>query len=383
MVDEAQQAQQAPTRSEARRDRRRIVEEPSPEERRRRRLALIIIGALILTIICIVVAGYVIIFVLPPKQVIVRVGDVSYTRGDMAKLLHLRQKTLELTQAQGLRNSDDIFQALQLIVENEIISQAAPGQGISVSKDEVDNRLRTTMAPSQSESLGKSDAQIEREFNERYRQFLNTTQVSREEHRDLIRRAILREKFRQYLGDQVPAFGEQVYVHRIGMSQQDEVDIMRTKLADTIGDDNSSENIRFAVGSASREFSSDQFTVQSGGDLGWVPLGIHEDYERVFWELEIGEVSDPVPNIDNPEIFYFFLVSDRSGNHEISRRNRDQLKTRTLQMWVNEERQNHDVYASFNSDIYAWFVQQLRLTIVITPTPAPNNNPLQNILGGR
>ena len=114
--------------------------------------------------------------------------DVSYTRGDMVKLLRLRQKTLELTQAQGLRNSDDIFQALQLIVENEIISQAAPGQGISVSKEEVDNRLRTTMAPTRSESLGKSTLRSSAEFNERYRQFLNTTQVSSEEHRDLVRR---------------------------------------------------------------------------------------------------------------------------------------------------------------------------------------------------
>ena len=378
MVDEAQQG---PVRSAARRDRRRIISEPSPEERRRRRLALIIIGALIVTIIGIVVAGYVIIFVLPPQQVIVRVGDVSYTRGDMVKLLRLRQKTLELTQAQGLRNSDDIFQALQLIVENEIISQAAPGHGISVSEEEVDNRVRTTMAPSQAESLGKSDAQIEREFSERYRQFLNTTQVSREEHRGLVRRAILREKFRQYVGDRVPAYGEQVYVHRIGMSQQDEVDIMLTKLADTIGDDKSPQNIQFAVSLVSKEFSSDQMTVQSGGDLGWVPLGIHEDYERVFWDLEIGEMSDPIPNVDNPDIIYFFMVSDRDGNREIDRRSRDQLKTRALQMWVNEERQNHDVYASFNSDIYAWFVEQLRLTIVITPTPEPNTNPLQNILG--
>ena len=380
MVDEAHDAQ---ARSVSRRDRRRIIAEPTQQERRRRRLALIIIGALILTIVGIVVAGYVLIFVLPPQQVIVRVGDVSYTRGDMVKLLTLRQKTLELTQAQGLRNSDDIFQALQLIVENEIISQAAPRQGISVSEDEVDNRIRTTMAPSQSESLGKSDAQIEREFNERYRQFLNTTQVSREDHRGLVRRAILREKFRQYIGDRVPAYGEQVYLHRIGMGQQDQVDIMLTKLADTIGDNNSTENLQAAVRLAAEEFSSDPQTAQSGGDLGWVPLGIHEDYERVFWELEIGEVSDPIPNVDNPEIFYFFMVSDRDGNREIDRRSRDQLKTRALQMWVNEERQNHDVHAAFNSDIYAWFVEQLRLTIVITPTPAPNTNPLQNILGGR
>ena len=80
---------------------------------------------------------------------------------------------------------------------------------------------------------------------------------------------------------------------------------MQTKLADTIGDDKRPENIQIAVSLVSREFSSDQLTVQTGGDLGWVPLGIHEDYERVFWGMEIGDLSDPVPNIDNPEIFYF------------------------------------------------------------------------------
>ncbi len=378
MVDEAQQA---PSRSAERRDRRRIAAEHSPEERRRRRLAVIIISALVLIIAGIVSAGYLIIFVLPPQQVIVRVGDISYSRGDMVKLLHLRQKSLEITGAQRLRSTDDIFQALQLIVENEIISQAAPSQGISVSREEVDNQVRTTMAPSEAESGGKSDAQIEREFRERYRQFLNTVQVSEVEHRDLVRKAILREKFRQFMGDQVPVFGEQVYVHRISMGAQDEVDIMQTKLADILGDDFSPEHIRNSFRAISREFSTDQTAAQSGGDLGWVPLGIHEDYERNFWELEPGELSDPTPNVENPQSLFFFMVSERSDRREISRRNREQLKTRALQLWVNNERQNHDVHASFNSDIYAWFVEQLRLTVTITPTPVPD--PMQNILQNR
>ncbi len=353
--------------------------ERSPEERRRRRLALIIISGLLLAIIGIVVAGYVIIFVLPPQQLIVRVNDVVYTRGDMVKLLRIRQKALELTSSQGLRTTDDIFQALQIIVENEVISQAAPSQGISVSREEVDNQVRATMAPSELESQGKSNAQIEREYHESYRQFLNSAQVSEGEHRDLVRRAILREKFRQFVGDQVPVFDEQVYLHRIAMDYNDEVDIMQTKFADLLGDNNSPEHIRATVRAIAREFSRDPETVQTAGDLGWAPLGIHEDYEHDFWDLEPGVMSDPTPNVENPQTTLFFVVSEREEVREVSRRNRDQLKTRALQDWVNTERQNHDIYATFNSKVYEWFVQQLRVSAGTTPTPAPD--PFQGIMG--
>ena len=329
----------------------------------------------------IVVAGYVIIFVLPPQQLIVRVDDVVYTRGDMVKLLRIRQKALELDNSQGLRTTDDIFQALQIIVENEVIAQVAPSQGISVSREEVDNQIRGSMAPSESESQGKSAAQIEREYHERYRQFLNSAQVSESEHRDLVRKAILREKFRQFVGDQVPVYAEQVRLHRIGMGYQDEVDIMQTKYADLLGDDRSPGNIRATVRAISREFSRDPQTVQSKGDLGWVPLGILEDYERDFWGLEVGEMSDASPNVENPQISFFFIVSEREDVLEISRLNREQLKTRALQDWVNDERQNHDIYATFNSEVYGWFVEQLRVSASTTPTPAPD--PFQGLMTGR
>ena len=382
MVDEAREGGgERRRRAATRRDSRIVATEPTVEERRRRRLALIIIGALVAVIVGAVAVGYVVIFVLPPQQLIVRVNDVEYTRGDMVKLLRLRQRSLELVDSQGLNTTDDIFQALQTIVENEVIAQAAPGQGISVSRDEVTNSIRAVLSPSAADSQGKSAAQIEREFRERHRQFLNATQVSEAEHRDLVRKSLLREKFRQFVGDQVPAYAEQVYLHRVWMNAQDEeIDVMQTKLADAIGDDKSPRNIRAVVLDIAREFSADPDTYRTGGDMGWVPLGIHEDYEYDFWDLEVGELSPPAPNVDDPRTVFFFILSDRSENQEVSRINREALKTRALQIWINEERQNHDVYATFNSEVYAWFVEQLRISTTITPTPV--GNPLQNFMQG-
>ena len=61
--------------------------------------------------------------------------------------------------------------------------------------------------------------------------------------------------------------------------------------------------------------------------------------------------------------------------------NHEALKTRALERWINEQRREHDVYAVFNSDIYAWMIQQLGISTAITPSPQPAN-PFQQFLGG-
>ena len=92
-------------------------------------------------------------------------------------------------------------------------------------------------------------------------------------------------------------------------------------------------------------------------------------------------MSEPTPNVENPQLSLFFVVSDRQDVLEISRINREQLKTRALQDWVNNERQNHDIYATFNSEVYAWFVEQLRVSASTTPTPVAD--PFQGLMTGR
>lgn len=328
--------------------------------------------ALVLVMTGILVTGYVIFFVLPPQQLIVRVNDVSYTRGDMVKLLRLRQATVRSAGGQ-FNPGEDVSQALQIIVENEIIAQSAPKFGISVTRQELDGTIRSGLAPSDSDLSGKDDDQIEREFRELYRSYLNSTQVSESEHRDLMRKSILREKVRQFVGDRVPLIAEQVHVHRISMSLSDEVDIMQTKLGDGIGDDKSPESSQAVFQTIYREFSNDRRTIQDRGDLGWVPLGIHEDYELDFFDLEVGNLSTAIPNRDDPSQRYFFMLSERSGNRALDPINVDILKTNALQDWVNEERANHDVFSVFNSSIYDWMIEQLRLTSRVTPTPAEGN----------
>ena len=167
-----------------------------PRLRRRQRLVLAAIGFAVSAIGAIFLAGYVIAFVMPPRELVVRVDDVEYTRGDLVELVRIRQKSVEFL-GETFDASSGVFEALQLMVENEIISQVAPSMGITVSEMEIDSHIDAIMRPDDYEILGKSEDQISRETHERYNSYLNTIQIDEKTHRHIVRSTALRQKFRE------------------------------------------------------------------------------------------------------------------------------------------------------------------------------------------
>lgn len=378
MVNDPSQEQGEASLTDRRRETSRIR-----QIQRRRRVAFAVIAVLLLVIVVGVIGvGYTLVFVLPPQERVVSVNDVTYTRGDMVKMLRIRQRLIE-DSGQRIDTSTDIFQALQLIVENEIISQSAPSVGITVSDEEVDQQIQATIIFQAGGGLaGKSDEQLDREFKELYGNFLNSSQISEDEHRDIVRRTILREKVRQYVGESVPSVAKQYHVYRLAVNQEDEIDIMFTKYKDYVKNSADPLLLHEAFKAITREFSREApELVRRGGEVGWVPLGVLEDYDDVIATVEVGELSNPIPNRDQRQQAFIFMVSEIDDLRELAPVNHEALKTRALERWINEQRREHDVYAVFNSDIYAWMIQQLGISTAITPSPQPAN-PFQQFLGG-
>ena len=380
MVDEVEEIPSRPIRTDRRRESTRIQ-----RDLRRRRFAFALVGVFMLVIVGILLAGYVVIFVRPPQQLVVRVNDVKYSRGDMVKLLRARQKSLEVT-GQRLDLSTDIFEALQLLVENEIIAQSAPRLGITTTDAEIDFSIRVQLDP-EGAAAGTSDAQRDRDFRERYGSFLNLSRISEEEHRQIVRRALLRERLRQFIGDSVPSVAAQAHVYRFTVAPGDEIDIMFTKYRDVTQGSTDPALLSRAFDLVNREFSREsRERIRKGGELGWMPEGIIPDYDDVIFgssyssPLEIGILSDPIRDMNNAQQLFVFMVSERNAARELSLANKDTLKTRALQDWLNDQRADYEVYAVMNSDIYNWVIQQLGISSTITPTPAPTN-PFQG-LGG-
>ena len=353
-------------------DRRRLAAQ-RPEDRKKQGIALAFIGLLLLLVAGIIIAGYVIIFVLPPKQLIVRVDDVEYTRGDLVKLLRVRQATTEFLGSK-YNAGTDVFQAIQQLVESLIISKSAPRFGITITDQELDADIQEILGFGVDQLVTKDPVQRNREFRERYSAYLNAIQLSEEEHRRLVRRERLREKFRLFIGDNVPSVAEQVHLYRLVVSYSDDVDVVQAKIKDAVADSTSPLELQEAFKQVVRELSRDDpAVIRNGGDLGWLPRGIYPKYERTFFDLEPGELSPATANVDDQQQLFFFMVSEMDPARELDPGNRDVLKTEALQEWLNEARDDHDVYSVFNSDIYSWVIDQLRLTTSVTPQPQQDN----------
>lgn len=378
MVNDPSQERDEASPTDRRREAGRVL-----QIQRRRRVAFAVIAVMLLVIVVGVIGvGYTLVFVMPPQERVVSVNEVTYTRGDMVKMLRIRQRLIE-DSGQRIDTSTDIFQALQLIVENEIISQSAPSIGITVSDEEVDQQIQATIIFQAGGGLaGKSDEQLDREFKELYGNFLNSSQISENEHRDIVRRTLLREKVRQYVGESVPGVAKQYHVYRLAVNQEDEIDIIFTKYKDYVKNSNDPLLLHEAFKAITREFSRESpELVRRGGEVGWVPLGVIEDYDDVIATVKVGELSDPIPNRDQRQQAFIFMVSEIDELRELAPVNHEALKTRALERWINEQRREHNVYAVFNSDIYAWMIQQLGISTAITPSPQPTN-PFQQFLGG-
>ena len=349
-----------------------------PNLKKKNRLVFLSLGFSCSIILIIILVGFVLVFVLPPRHLVVSINDVKYTRGDLVETVRVN-KTTEIFLGPNVDQGSTIFDTLQKIVENEIISQSAPLYGISVTNSEIDNIIEYVMKSTEDQNSGKTEQQIQLEPRERYLRYLNQVQVDEQSHKEQLRKALLREKMKQWSGETVPYVAEQVHLFRMVIPLSGEYEIMQTNYNDAVKNAVTSEDYEEAFKYIAREFSEDApVIIRQGGDMGWIPRGVIE-YERDFFDLDIGELSPPIKNKDNPSTMIFFMVSDKETAAELDESMREKLKTNALQKWVNKERSRHDIFAEFNSDVYAWVGDQLRLNDR-SPTPTPNPDPLQQFI---
>jgi hypothetical protein len=349
--------------------------------RKKKKLTFSFLGFTFSIILAVFLVGYVIVFVLPPRHLVVKINTVEYTRGDLVELVKVSEANA-LFMGDKAAVKSGVFNALQTIVENEVISQSAPSYGIYVDQAEVNKQIEYVMRSPDHMNAGKTEEQIDRETRERYLSFLNQLQIDELAHKDLLRKTFLREKMKHWIGESVPYVAEQVHLFRLLLPVTGEYEIMQVKYNDFIKNSDSVESYETAFDLISREFSKDTSDViRMGGSLGWMPKGAWKDYEVNFYDLEIGELSDPVRNKDDKNSIIFFMVSERQLARELTTSVREQLKTEALQNWVNVERGKHNVFAEFDSEVYAWVHQQVKMADR-SPTPTPDPDPFSQIFSG-
>ncbi len=257
--------------------------------------ALVFVVAL-LALAAIPAFAYYKLLVAPNQELVIQVNSVKFTMGDYVKLLKIYSTGTDASGSQNLALAP--FELLQVIEENELISQAAPRLGIEVTPEEIQKEIEGRVLPPTQEGEVIDPQTAAREFKERYRQRLTLLGLNDAEYRHTVRYDLARSKLREQLGVAVPQVARQAHLYGMLLDEQANVDDLKAKLE---------KGADFKT--LAKENSKDANTAPKGGDLGWLPRNVRPEFDGVIFGLAPNDVSFP---IQTPEGYYLLKLISKS-----------------------------------------------------------------------
>jgi parvulin-like peptidyl-prolyl isomerase len=196
-----------------------------------------------------------------------------------------RRLTYELKRGNLLNNSpnDAAIRALLLVQQDELTRQGAASLGISVSDQEIDDKLHGQLGIAADQPAAFASA---------FRDAVLRSGLTRSEYVEQVAEPLLEDKIRTYYSDQVPAEGDQVDLLQILTSDRASADDAKTRLDN--GD---------AFADVAADVSIDASS-SNGGDAGWIAQGaLPPLVDKQAFSLDIGQTSDVIETTT-----FFYIV---------------------------------------------------------------------------
>jgi hypothetical protein len=325
---------------------------------------------ILLGLLIVPVYAYFQIYVFPPRELALRVEDTEYTRGDVVNFIRFNQRVSEeLGIPFEIGNS--LFEALQTLQENELAFQLAPRYGITVSAEDVDERLDSILGFVAVGVAERESREYKDNVEEAKRQFIHRIGMDEKVFREFIRKSMFRERLRDVVSETIPRVQVQVHLYEIIKPSREAEDLHAIERSLKTGS---------PIESIVLNHSLDPNVKRDNGDRGWFPFGVTPSIDNLLFGLdEDGERLMPVrtpteARFDEESNWWSYLVvGEVSEAREINDDNFDALTTRGLTIFFNEERGDFELHMVLDSEIFDWVNKQVRLSALVpTPTPAPS-----------
>ncbi len=202
-------------------------------------------------------------------------------------------------------------QVLGQLIDNLIVEQTARQQNISVSAQDVDNRIQQMI----------DDAGGKDKFND----YLKTNQMTLDDLCTQIRSSIFGDLMLNKVTAGMQTKVEQVHAAQILLTSQDDANKVLAELK--AGKD-------FAA--LAKQYSKDELTRDNGGDLGWFPRGIYPpEFENAAFQLQPGQTSGVVSTALG---FHIIKVIERDSARELSADMLQSQKQQAFFAWLDTQR---------------------------------------------
>ena len=326
---------------------------------RKRNIAVVVGIVAILMILAIPAYGYYENFIKPPRVLAARVGDVTYSYGDLVKRLRTQQSALRYL-GSFVDLSRMPFEILFQMAENQLIIQEGSKLGLSVSDEEIDGAIRIRFFPVIDGAEEVSPGQLEDEFDEQYISFLNSTRLDEDEFRQIVKEDLYRYKLSEEVGKSIPTEEESVEVFwaffDIGRQQIDFEDkIQRLD--------------RYGFETVIREESIPPYFNNGQGYVGWVPKGAFPSLDNLLFgdkteglePLEHHKISPPM---FTQEGAFLAMIVNGPEKREITNSMRIQSEEELVKKWITGEwrtaSDEGSLEVNMDSTLYEWIAAQVQ-----------------------
>jgi len=309
-------------------------------------------------------------YVFPPRELALRVAGMEYSRGDVVNFIRFNQRMSE-NLGVPFEVGNSLFDALQTLQENELAFQLAARYGISVSSEEVDDRLNTILGFVAKTVAERESQEYKDNIEEAKRQFINRIEMDESVFRDFIRKSMFKERLREVVAEEIPRVQAQVHLYEIILFDRDP-EVRRAIERDLVTGG--------AIENVILQHSQDPNVRRDVGDRGWFPFGVTPEIDYLLFGLDgegnrllpIGQLSEP-RYVEDSDWWSYMLVAEAQDAREVNEDNFEALTTRGMTIFFNEERKNFDLHMVLDSAIFDWVNAQIRLSALLpTPTPVPD-----------
>jgi len=369
------QDQIAPAGARRRARGRRARQEEAQTERtnltsdqRHQRVAWGVGAGLLVLVLGIVVFGFYNEFYKPPRVWAGSVRDQEFKMGDLVERIRVLQ---------GLSGRVDLstvpFEYLRNLINAEVLRQAAPGLGFSLTDEDVNQVLRAQFYPQVPEGQQSNPGQLEEEFQNSYNIFLARTSLTDAEFRVIVKEQLALQQLGMMLGRTIPETAPHVEVEWIRADSDGRSDVAAVRRR--LGDEQGLGGEDFAK-VASEVGISAGFADQQGY-VGWVPKGAFPDLDDALFgddeldrpPLAIGEISGPLFTQDG---VYIARILSGPEDREFTFQMHNKLNGELVTKWQNDEQAKGAdegwLRMNFNSRWYSWVADQVALS---APRVAP------------
>lgn len=327
---------------------RRGVRRDTEQGGRSRRTVLFVAGLALLVLVAGPLIGFFLVYTAPSQQWFARINGVEIPRSTLVDLLRANQIDASLERL-PFDVRTQAFDTAALLVDNEVLRQAADTLGVAVAGEEIERELAAQLTPRL--DAADLDASDRAELTEAKRQYADLRRLDIAELERLAEGELLRRKAAEALGRSIPDPQPQIRLHSIVVA---DVEIAARVESEA------------ALGVPFEELVRRYSFEPASGDLGWLPYDVLPPAAAdLLWGLPPLEFAPPFQRGDGAIVVY--VVSARDPSRALDPVARQLLEDVAFESWLGETRAAQEIELQLDSETLEWVAQQLGQTRSLGP----------------